>query len=56
VTYDWRPTATRSATTDPSIVVAPPRHAGVATTLRSGDDAITVATPVEAFVEAARDG
>jgi hypothetical protein len=56
VTYDWRPTAARSATTDPSIVVASARPAGAATTLRSGDDAITVAAAVEAFVEAARDG
>jgi hypothetical protein len=56
VTYDWRPTATRSATTDPSIVVAEPRHAGVATTAGSHEDAVTVAAAIDEFVEAAQDG
>ena len=53
VTYDWRPTATRSATTDPSIVVAAPRHAGAAAPPR---DAVTVAAAIDEFVEAAHAG
>ena len=53
MTYDWRPTATRSATTDPSIVVAAPRHAGTAAPPR---DAVTVAAAIDEFVEAAHAG
>ena len=56
MTYDWRPTATRSATTDPSIVVPPPRHAIVATPSGSRPDAITVAAAIDEFVEAAEAG
>jgi hypothetical protein len=53
VTYDWRPTATRSATADPSIVVPRPRHAGTAAPPR---DAITVSAAVDEFVESAEAG
>jgi Phage integrase, N-terminal SAM-like domain len=53
VTYDWRPTATRSATADPSIVVPRPRHAGTAAPAR---DAITVSAAVDEFVESAEAG
>jgi hypothetical protein len=53
VTYDWRPTATRSATADPSIVVPRPRHARTAAPAR---DAITVSAAVDEFVESAEAG
>jgi Phage integrase, N-terminal SAM-like domain len=53
VTYDWRPTATRSATADPSIVVPRPRQAGTAAPPR---DAITVSAAIDEFVESAEAG
>jgi Phage integrase, N-terminal SAM-like domain len=56
VAYDWRPTATRSATTDPSIVVVAPRHASVATPAALPRDAMTVGAAIDEFVEAAQDG
>jgi hypothetical protein len=59
VSYDWRPTASRSATTDPSIVVAPaPRHWSSATATAPGSrrEAITTAAAIDEFVEAAETG
>jgi hypothetical protein len=56
VAYDWRPTATRSATTDPSIVVASPRDATFAATSPSRPDAITMAAAIDEFIEAAEAG
>jgi hypothetical protein len=55
VTYDWRPTASRSATTEPSIV-PPPRDASFVTPSRSRSDGITMATAIDEFVEAAEAG
>jgi hypothetical protein len=56
VTYDWRPTGTRSATTNPSIVVPRPGRASVATPTGSRRDAITAAAAIDEFVEAAEAG
>jgi hypothetical protein len=56
VTYDWRPTATRSATTDPSIVVTAPRQPGTATAAAPAQDAVTVAAAIDEFVQAAEEG
>jgi hypothetical protein len=56
VAYDWRPTATRSATTDPSIVVPALGQATLARPSRSRGDGITVAAAIDEFVEAAQDG
>jgi integrase len=55
--YDWRPTATRAATTDPA-VVALPRHepnVAAASDVRRADD-ILVAEAVEDFIAAAEGG
>jgi hypothetical protein len=56
VTYDWRPTGTRSATTDPTIVVPSPGHASVATPSGPPGDSITAAAAIDEFVEAAEAG
>ena len=45
--YDWRPTAVRSATTDPNVVV--PK-------VGAPSAGITMAAAIDLFVEAAKDG
>ena len=55
--YDWRPTATRAATTDPAVVALPRREPNVAAApdVRRADD-ILVAEAVEDFIAAAEGG
>ena len=55
--YDWRPTATRAATTDPAVVVLPRRQSEVAAAahVRRADD-ILVAAAIEEFIAAAEGG
>jgi hypothetical protein len=55
--YDWRPTATRAATTDPAVVVLPRPQSKVAAAAhtRSADD-ILVAAAIEEFIAAAEGG
>jgi hypothetical protein len=55
--YDWRPTATRAATTDPAVVVLPRRQSNVAAAahVRRADD-ILVAAAIEEFIGAAEGG
>src|SRR4051812_37636689 len=55
--YDWRPTATRAATTDPAVVVLPRRQSKVAAAAhaRRADD-ILVAAAIEEFIAAAEGG
>ena len=55
--YDWRPTATRAATTDPAVVVLPRRQSKVAAAahVRRADD-ILVAAAIEEFIAAAEGG
>jgi hypothetical protein len=55
--YDWRPTATRAATTDPAVVALPRRQPAVAAAAdaRRADDVLTSAA-IEAFIEAAEGG
>jgi hypothetical protein len=57
--YDWRPTATRAATTDPAVVALPRRQSAVAVAaaahVRRADD-ILVAAAIEEFITAAEGG
>lgn len=54
--YDWRPTAARSATTDPNVVVPPPHPPGFTTPAPSATVGITMAAAIEEFIEAAEQG
>jgi hypothetical protein len=56
LSYDWRPTAVRSATTDPSIVARQRRPATSTAASRTPAKDITVAAAVEEFIEAAQAG
>lgn len=51
--YDWRPSAARSATTDPNVVVPATRAPGVASPPATG---ISMAAAIEEFIEAAEQG
>ena len=55
--YDWRPTATRAATTDPAVVALPRRQSAVAAAahVRRVDD-ILAGAAIEEFIEAAEGG
>jgi hypothetical protein len=55
--YDWRPTATRAATTDPAVVALPRHQSRVAAVpgVRRADD-ILVAAAIEEFITAAEGG
>jgi Phage integrase, N-terminal SAM-like domain len=55
--YDWRPTASRAATTDPAVVALPRRQPAVAAApdVRRADD-ILVSEAVEEFIAAAEGG
>jgi hypothetical protein len=55
--YDWRPTASRAATTDPAVVALPRRDPAVAAApdVRRADD-ILVAEAIEEFIAAAEGG
>jgi hypothetical protein len=55
--YDWRPTASRAATTDPAVVALPRREPDVAAVpdARRADD-VLVAEVVEDFIAAAEGG
>ena len=55
MTYDWRPNASRSATTDPGLAAAPARG-GAARTDAPGDPDLTVAAAAEWFLDAAEAG
>src|SRR4051812_15210063 len=52
MTYDWKPSATRSATTNPGLAAV--RHARTAAADQPRD--ILVAAAIEEFIEAAEDG
>jgi hypothetical protein len=56
LSYDWTPTAARSATTDPSVVAPPPQPATSTTTSGIPARDITVAAAVDEFIEAAHAG
>jgi hypothetical protein len=56
LSYDWRPTAVRSATTDPSIVARRRQPATSTATSRTPAKDITVAAAVDEFIEAAHAG
>jgi hypothetical protein len=56
LSYDWRPTAVRSATTDPSIVARQRRPATSTAASRTPAKDITVAAAVEEFIEATQAG
>jgi Phage integrase, N-terminal SAM-like domain len=53
--YDWRPTATRAATTDPAVVALPRRDPDLAPGLASPDD-ILVSAAIEDFIAAVEAG
>ena len=55
--YDWRPTATRAATTDPAVVALPRHQSSVAAApgARRADD-ILVAAAIKEFITAAEGG
>jgi hypothetical protein len=56
LSYDWTPTAARSATTDPSIVARPRQPATSTATSTTPARDITVAAAVDEFIEAAHAG
>jgi hypothetical protein len=54
--YDWRPTGTRAATTNPAVVAVPrPRPSVAAASTEQADD-IRVAAAIDEFIEAAESG
>jgi integrase family protein with SAM-like domain len=54
--YDWRPSAARSATTDPNVVVPRARAPGAAPPSESDTEGISMAAAIEQFIEAAEQG
>jgi hypothetical protein len=56
LSYDWRPTEVRSATTDPTIVARQRRPATSTAASRTPAKDITVAAAVEEFIEATHAG
>jgi hypothetical protein len=56
LSYDWTPTAARSATTDPNIVGRPSQPATSTATSTTPARDITVAAAVDEFIEAAQAG